>query len=216
MGLRDGVKSGHTYVLPKLPPEYRFLYEKLPAKYLQTELKLKNELSVQSPSVEENPTQQEPAPSVLYPKATLISLKNTGLFESGLINHIFEGVVNEKRKSKGKNRKKLVVEATGFHSECIKNHAGKIIEGTRSKPDSHGVYTGLVSINGVAKKKPGTSTFFPRIWKPQQIVNAINEAYKNKVKAGEREYVGTSHGIKIKIWIGSNGKIASAYPIKED
>lgn len=191
------------------------MYEKLPAKYLQTELKLKNELSVQSPSVEENPTQQEPAPSVLYPKATLISLKNTGLFESGLINHIFEGVVNEKWKSKGKNRKKLVVEATGFHSECIKNHAGKIIEGTRSKPDSHGVYTGSVTVNGVAKKKPGISTFFPRNWKPQQIVNAINEAYRNRELVKGDLYRGKAGNINIRMYINKNGKIASAFPEQE-
>ncbi len=214
MGLRDGVKSGHTYVLPELPPKYSFLYENLPPKYLQTELALEQVLSSNSTDLER--TESPPSPPSQYPKAVLNALENTGLFEPNLVNHIFEGEVKEKWKSKGNGRRKLVVEATGFHSECIENHAGQIIEGTRSKPDSHGVYTGEVTVNGVAKRKPGLSTFYPRDWTPQQIVNAVNEAYRSKKKVGEREYEGQSNGIKIKMWIGPNGKIASAFPIKEE
>lgn len=214
MGLRDGTKSGYVYRLPQLPPEYKYMLAALPAKYFQTELVFPEapSLPASKNSTFESPPSEPPA----YSKDSLRGLKNTGLFEPSLINHIFDGEVKEKWVSKGKGRRKLVSEATGFHSECIKNHAGSVIDGTRSKPDSHGVYTGQVLVNGVKKKYPGLSTFFPRDWGPQKIVNAINEAYRNREKAGEQEYVGHSNGIKIKIWISPNGKIASAFPIKEE
>lgn len=215
MGLRDGVKSGHTYVLPKLPPEYKFLYANLPPKYFQTELPLECKLNESSGQTEVESKGTPPAPPKQYPKATLKQLENTGLFEPNLINHIFEGEVKEKWKSKGNGRRKLIVEATGFHSECIENHAGSVIEGTRSKPDSHGVYTGAVTINGVAKKKPGTSTFFPRDWKQQQIVNAINEAYRNKELIKGNLYRGKAGNLNIRMYINENGKVASAFPEQE-
>lgn len=214
MGLRDGVKSGHTYVLPKLPPEYKFLYETLPPKYFQTELFFERKPPNNSSDLKQ--AEPRPSPPPQYSKTVLSALENTDLFESNLVKHIFEGEVKEKWKSKGNGRRKLVTEATGFHSECIKNHAGQIIEGTRSKPDSHGVYTGEVAVNGVTKRRPGLSTFYPRDWSPQQIVNAVNEAYRNKKKVGEKEYEGLSNGIRIKMWIGPNGKLASAFPIKEE
>lgn len=215
MGLRDGTKSGHTYVLPKLPPEYKVLYEKLPPKYFQTELALEQHLSYNPESFDTEQVKPPPNPPPQYPKGALNTLENTGLFEESLVNHIFEGEVKEKWKSKGSGRRKLVTEATGFHSECIENHAGQIIEGTRSKPDAHGVYTGMVSVNGVAKKKPGLSTFYPRDWTPQQIVNAVNEAYRNRELVKGDLYRGKAGSIYIRMFINENEKIASAFPEQE-
>lgn len=64
----------------------------------------------------------------------------------------------------------------------------------------------------------GCSTFFPRHWSPQRVVDAINEAYRNKqpIETSEVLFLGNANGIKIKMRIDLNGKISSVYPIMEE
>ena len=62
----------------------------------------------------------------------------------------------------------------------------------------------------------GISTFFPAHWSPQQVVNAINHAYENRQLIGGNLYSGNSDGIKIVMRINENGKIATAFPSKEN
>lgn len=136
-----------------------------------------------------------------YPKEVLSSLGNTEHFTEGTTKHIFEGAINDKGK------------AVGYHYEGIRNTGGRIIPGTKTLPDKHGVYEGNVAVNGVTKKV--ASSFFPREWSPQQVVNAINEAYGNKVYVSGSRYRGHSQGISIEMYLTPEGKIKSAYPIKE-
>ena len=151
-----------------------------------------------------------------YLKGDLEGLKQTEFFEQNLIKHIFNGEV--KLTSAGKGKKRL--EATGYHTEVIKNAEGQIVPETKSSPDTKGVYQGKVTVKGVRKRTMGgISTFFPEHWAPQHIVNAINEAYANKRAFNASGYVfigNSSEGVQIKMRINPNGKIASAFPIKEN
>ena len=136
-----------------------------------------------------------------YSKEALSNLGNTEHFTKETTKHIFEGVINDKGK------------AVGYHYEGIKNTGGRIIPGTKTLPDKHGVYEGYVTVNGVTKKV--ASSFYPREWSPQQIVNAIHEAYGNKVNVSGSRYRGHSQGINIEMYLTPEGMIKSAYPIKE-
>ena len=100
--------------------------------------------------------------------------------------------------------------AVGYHYEGIKNTAGTVVSGTRTTPNANGVYRGTVKVNGVLKN--GFSTFFPREISPQQVVNAINQAYENKRHVSRNRYYGYANGIKIEMFLNQNGKIISAFP----
>lgn len=132
-----------------------------------------------------------------YPKEVLSTLSNTEHFTEGAIKHIFEGEVNRKG------------EAKGYHHEGVGGTPGKVIPGTRTEPNANGVYRGNVKVDGVVKR--GFSTFFPREWSPQQVINAINEAYGNKRYVSGNRYYGYSGNIKIEMFI-TNEKILSAFP----
>ena len=136
-----------------------------------------------------------------YPKEVLSNLGNTERFTEGVIKHIFEGEVNDKGK------------AVGYHYEGIKNTAGTVVSGTRTTPNANGVYRGTVKVNGVLKN--GFSTFFPREISPQQVVNAINQAYANRsfIAGSFNKFLGkTSSGMLISMFLNKNGKIISAFP----
>ncbi len=54
---------------------------------------------------------------------------------------------------------------------------------------------------------------FPKDWTSQQVVDAIQEAYKKKEYKDKGNYIGTlSNGMKIEMFIENNGKILSAFP----
>lgn len=117
-----------------------------------------------------------------------------------LIKHIFGGEINAKGN------------AVGFHYEGISDAAGKVVEIIDS-PNAQGVYRAKVMVNGVVKQQ--TSTFFPKSWTPEQVLDAIQEAFDNRVlKTGKKmQYTGMSKsGIKIEMYI-DNGIILSAYPV---
>ena len=133
------------------------------------------------------------------------SLEHTDFFESmRIFEHIFLGEVN----SNGN--------VTGCHFENMPKRVATIVEGTRSAPDQNGIYSAVVEINGKRKiGNNGESTFFPLNWKPQQVVDAINEAYDSKelVKGKRYQYIGeTKEGLSIIMYLNKQNKITSAYP----
>lgn len=130
----------------------------------------------------------------------LDKLKNTENFVSkDTIKHILEGEVNRRGK------------AVGFHMENMPTKKGEIIEQTRSKVNESGVYKAKVAINGVPKI--AKSTFFPTNMTPQQVVDAINEAYNSKLSTPTSEFIGTtSYGFKIGMYLDIRGNITTAYP----
>lgn len=215
MGLKASTQQGVQYKPPSLPQEYQHLLNELPERYIQTELFAEQEsLNAKRPELQQNSSSKDLP--LKYLKGDLEGLKQTELFEQNLIKHIFNGEVKSTSAGKGKKR----LEATGYHTEVIKNAEGQIVSGTKSSPDTKGVYQGKVTVKRVRKRTMGgTSTFFPEHWSPQHIVNAINEAYANKRAFNASGYVfigNSSEGVQIKMRINPNGKIASAFPIKEN
>lgn len=203
MGQKASIQPGVVYRLPDLPKEHQRELDVLPKHYHQTEL-----FPEQATGSGKSPKQ--------YLKGDLEALEHTENLEPNVVNHIFNGEV--KCASAGKGKKRL--EATGYHTEVVKNAEGKIIPGTKSSPDKNGIYWGRVTVNGVRKRtNGGLSTFFPANWSPQHIVNSINQAYTTRmvVNASGGICIGTSkEGIKMRMRINPNGKIASVYPIMEE
>ncbi|CAG9611989.1 Ribonuclease [Bacillus rhizoplanae] len=117
---------------------------------------------------------------------------------NGTVEHIFHGNIN----SKGS--------AGGYHHVSMMGE-GEILNITK-QPNKYGVYEAKVTVNGVVKVP--TSTFFPDEWSRVEVLQAIKEAYNNKVYTGRKNsYIGTtSNGMKITMFIDSNGRIISAFP----
>lgn len=150
----------------------------------------------------ETKSKTEPA---AYTSADLKGLKHTEHFSRSLIEHIFMGTIN----SKGN--------ATGYHYDGITDSPGKIIEGTKGSEDENGVYIAQIEVDGIAKiSNRGRSSFYPENMTPQDVVDAINEAYDTRQEIDEDKYEGeTSRGFLIQMYINDNGKITTAFPIYE-
>ena len=140
-----------------------------------------------------------------YTMADIKKLKNTEHFAKNTLEHIFDGTIN----SKGK--------ATGYHYSKVTDSKGKIIDGTRSKADGHGVFTGKVEVSGV--KKNGFSSFYPENWTPQQVVDAINAAYDDALKNPDNPqgelWIGYSGDLEIDMYMNKSKQITTAYPVYE-
>ena len=140
-----------------------------------------------------------------YTMADIKKLNNVENFAKKTLEHIFDGTIN----SKGN--------ATAYHYSKVTNSKGKIISGTESDKDEHGVFTAKVKVNGV--KKNGFSSFYPEDWSPQQVVDAINEAYNDAL--GDKSnphgslWIGYSGNLEIDMYLDNNKKITTAYPIYE-
>lgn len=130
-------------------------------------------------------------------------LENVDNFREGALTHIFEGELNRKG------------HAVGYHYEGLPDTPGSVIEGTRTDPDSNGVYEAEVEVSGVKKSgNQGISSFFPLHWTSQEVVDAINEAYETKELLTGNTYEGISEeGITIHMYLDDNEKIISAFPI---
>jgi hypothetical protein len=72
-------------------------------------------------------------------------------------------------------------------------------------PNQFGVYKAKVEVNGIPKiSNGGESTFFPKDWSPQKVVDSINEAFENKqfVEGTKNKFRGlTADGLKIEMYI---------------
>lgn len=140
-----------------------------------------------------------------YTMADIRQLKNTSHFAKNTLEHIFDGTINGKGK------------ATGYHYSMVSDSKGKIIEGTRSKTDEHGVFTGKVEISGV--KKNGFSSFYPESWTPQQVVDAVNTAFDDAMSNPDNPqgslWIGYSGDLEIDMYLNSNKQITTAYPVYE-
>ena len=140
-----------------------------------------------------------------YTMADIKQLKNTEHFAKNTLEHIFDGTINGKGK------------ATGYHYSKVSDSKGKIIDGTRSKTDENGVFTGKVEVSGV--KKNGFSSFFPESWTPQQVVDAINTAYKDATDNPSNPkgslWIGYCGDLEIDMYLDSGKRITTAFPVYE-
>lgn len=122
-----------------------------------------------------------------------------------LLEHTFRGELKNGR-------------ASGFHYEGARIEAvygTKVIEGTRTAPDAHGVYMARVAVRGV-EKKWGTS-FFPRSWSRTEVIKAIEEAYANRAtvagKAPNYFQGRSSSGVTVAMYFNKHGEMVTAFPI---
>ncbi|MED3656483.1 EndoU domain-containing protein, partial [Bacillus velezensis] len=136
--------------------------------------------------------------SVLRKSVTSNFSTGKSKYTAGTMKHIYHGEVNKRGK------------AVGYHHESMMG--GKIIPGTEKKPDKNGVYMAKVEVGSV--KKIADSSFFPREWNRADVLKAIDEAYHTRKQVRSNKYRGiTSTGIKIEMYLNSDGTIATAYPL---
>ncbi|ETT74728.1 hypothetical protein BW899_14795 [Bacillus mycoides] len=140
--------------------------------------------------------------SSLSNREIISNLQHTEKFRPNTLKHILEGEINWRG------------DAMGYHTEVLENTPGKIISGTEEILNDQGIYKARVEVNGTPKTgNRGFSTFFPKDWSPQKIVDNINEAYNNRTYEFGNTYSGIgSEGIRISMYIDGNGKIISAFP----
>ena len=138
-----------------------------------------------------------------YYMADISNLENVDYFAGGTLEHIFDGTINKKGN------------ATGYHYTMVLDSKGKIIDGTRSKEDENGVFTGNVEVDGI--KKNGFSSFYPESWTPQQVVDAINTAYDEAVANPDNPknslWIGHYGDIEIDMYLNDSRQITTAYPV---
>lgn len=138
-----------------------------------------------------------------YKMRDIKKLKNTENFSRHGLEHIFDGNVNKKGK------------ATGYHYSKVEDSSGRILDGTRGKKDENGVFTAKVEVDGV--KKEGFSSFYPEDWSPQEVVDAINIAYKDALADKQNPrgslWIGHAGKLEIDMYLDDNRKILTAYPI---
>ncbi|MCR5627641.1 MAG: EndoU domain-containing protein [Lachnospiraceae bacterium] len=188
--------------LDKINDTADMVYEK--GSVIKNEIEVNNE--ARKASDETGKDDEEDEEFTEYKKADLDNLQNTENFAWYAIDHIFNGEINDSGK------------AVGYHYDGISDSDGEIIEGSKTAPDENGVYTAKVRVAGVDKtSNKGYSSFYPEKMSPQDVVDAINEAYENKEDLGNGLYAGlTDDGIEIDMYLNSKGKIKTAYPVKED
>ena len=121
------------------------------------------------------------------------AVKHSEIFKDDTLKHIFLG-----------NK------TGGFHYEGLSDATSKVVQITKA-PNANGVYEAIVEIGG---KKFKPSTFFPKTWSPEKIVEAIEDVYFNptSVDTMKNAYEGVVDGVKIQIFLDNNGKIVSAFP----
>ncbi|MBR2676925.1 MAG: EndoU domain-containing protein [Solobacterium sp.] len=154
------------------------------------------------------PTPSEEPAAPVYTTEDLKHLKHTEHFLNSTLEHLFLGTLKDNN-----------TRATGYHYDGIVDSPGSIVPGTKSEPDSHGVYLGKVVVNGVAKKSyNGYSSFFPESYSPQDVIDAVNDVYDHCELIGDSLYSGlTEDGMEIELVIRENdGKIVTAYPVMEE
>ncbi len=138
-----------------------------------------------------------------YTMSDIKKLKNTENFSRHGLEHIFDGTVNKKGK------------ATGYHYSRVEDSKGQIINGTRSKKDENGVFSAKVEVDGV--KKDGFSSFYPEDWTPQDVVDAINTAYKDALADKQNPrgslWIGHAGKLEIDMYLDDNRKILTAFPV---
>ena len=106
--------------------------------------------------------------------------------------------------------------AGGYHYARVKGARGAILPYTREYTDGYGSYRAKIAVDGMPKdENMGYSTFFPDAMSPQEVIDAINEAYGNRTPLPETDnaFIGfAANGMEILLFIDSRGKIISAFP----
>ena len=121
-------------------------------------------------------------------------VKDPSIWTDDLLEHIFYG-----------NK------AGGYHYAGLKGANGYITEVTKA-PNKYGVYEADVFVCG---KKRAKKTFFPDGWTPQQVIDTVEDAFKNGTyDANNNTKLFTmDSGLKIQVNLDTSGKIVSVFPL---
>ena len=102
--------------------------------------------------------------------------------------------------------------AGGFHYKGLKGANGEIVE-IAEFPNEYGIYRAKVSIFGKVQKNP--KTFFPDNWTPQQVIDAVEEAFEkgsyDSLKNCKIHIM--KSGMKIQVNLNKAGEVVSAFPL---
>ena len=142
-----------------------------------------------------------------YDADALRKLVRTENFLRSAIDHIFIGDI--KRGA-----------AQGYHYARVKGARGYILPSTREYLNGYGSYRAKVAAEGMPKNANfGYSTFFPDAMSPQEVIDAINEAYENRTPLPDNDNAFSGfarNGMEIILFISREGKIISAFPAGQD
>src|SRR5699024_10855350 len=93
------------------------------------------------------------------------------------LEHILKGEINRNG------------QAVGYHYEGLPDAEGEVIKGSKSPTNENGVYEAKVKVNDTEKESnQGKSTFFPKGWDTQDVVDAINEVYGYRTNINGNTY----------------------------
>lgn len=141
------------------------------------------------------------AASPAEPVRSLADLNCRDIYTRTALEHIFLGTVNARGV------------ASGYHYEGFPGSLGEVVPGTRTEPDANGIYEARVEVDGIAKSgNRGRSTFFPRDWSPQEVVDAIEAAYDSRMHVNGNIWAGAGGGIGIQLYLDDGERIISAFP----
>jgi hypothetical protein len=105
----------------------------------------------------------------------------------------------------------------GYRLESTRTEKVRVI--CRMPEDSNGVYTATIFFDGVRRRgKSTTSVFFPRHWMKDEVVDAIFEAYQNRIvkNVADNQYIGkTSKEMHIFLWLDEKDKVTDAMPFRD-
>ncbi len=142
-------------------------------------------------------------------------MQREDVFAEGAIERIFQGAIVSQLKASGEIEHTRI---SGFRYEdpdVMRVSGCSIIEGTWAEPDERGIYRARVIVKGF-ERKMSRSSFFPRSWTREQVLDAISEAYSThrrvSTKEGRHRQVGESNGLKIWLWLDSYGRVVDAMP----
>lgn len=151
-----------------------------------------------------DPAPETPDPAPEAQSNGVLSLQDfhdPQVFTRNALEHIFVGSVNARGV------------ASGYHSEVYPDARGEVVAGTRSEPDADGVYEAQVQVDGMAKSgNRGYSTFFPSDMTVGEVVEAIRQAYENRVYLNGNTWQGEGGGLIIMMYLDDQNLIISAFP----
>ncbi len=136
------------------------------------------------------------------------------VFAEGAIERIFDGDIVPNVKKNGKIEH---IRIRGFHYEdpdTMLARGIEIIEASRTAPDVRGVYRAAIIVRGY-KRKATHWGFFPVMMSRDKIVQAIIEAYENRVivtQGNQEFYKGDGGGLKIFMQLDGAGRVTDAWP----
>jgi uncharacterized protein RhaS with RHS repeats len=121
--------------------------------------------------------------------------------------HIFHGEINRRGN------------AVGFHHEGSIGHQGIArVKEITTPANAQGVYRGKVELfnsnSGQWISKGPESTFYPKTWSRQKVLDEIRGAYNNGTISSNGKWEGISpSGVKIGGYLDASGNVNTAFPI---